>query len=79
MDILAKYAKIAQNNNMVPIVEPEVLINGVHDIHRAHEVSSACLSVLFEELEKKEEIAEHIPKIKEALNLMNLIHSQNEL
>ena len=58
MDILAKYAKIAQNNNMVPIVEPEVLINGVHDIHRAHEVSTACLSVLFEELEKKNVLIE---------------------
>ena len=58
MDILAKYAKIAQNNNMVPIVEPEALINGVHDIHRAHEVSTACLSVLFEELEKKNVLIE---------------------
>ena len=28
MDALAKYAKIAQKNNMVPIVEPEVIMQG---------------------------------------------------
>ena len=30
MDALAQYAKIAQENNMVPIVEPEVLMDGEH-------------------------------------------------
>ena len=34
MEALAKYAKIVQENNMVPIVEPEVLMDGDHTIER---------------------------------------------
>ena len=40
------------------LLSTKVLINGVHDIHEAHEVSTACLSVLFEELEKKNVLIE---------------------
>ena len=32
MEALASYAKTAQKHGMVPIVEPEVLINGEHSI-----------------------------------------------
>ena len=45
---LAKYAKIVQNNNMVPMVEPEVLMDGVHSIDRCYEVTSRSLQSLFE-------------------------------
>lgn len=47
MQALAEYAKIVQNNDMVPIVEPEVLIEGNHSIERCFEVSETTLSTLF--------------------------------
>jgi len=47
MHALAEYAKIVQNNDMVPIVEPEVLIDGNHSIERCFEVSETTLSTLF--------------------------------
>ena len=48
MRALAKYAKIVQNNNMVPMVEPEVLMDGVHSIERCYEVTSQSIKSLFE-------------------------------
>ena len=35
---LARYAAIAQNAGLVPIVEPEILLDGEHDIDRCLEV-----------------------------------------
>ena len=32
---LARYAMICQENGLVPIVEPEILTDGTHDIHRS--------------------------------------------
>ncbi len=52
MQALADYAKIVQKNNMVPIVEPEVLMDGGHSIERCFEVSVNTLSSLFNSLEK---------------------------
>ena len=48
MRALAKYAKVVQNNNMVPMVEPEVLMDGVHPIDRCYEVTCRSLQSLFE-------------------------------
>ena len=48
MKALAKYAKIIQNNNMVPMVEPEVLMDGSHTIDQCYEVTSKSLKSLFE-------------------------------
>ena len=47
---LAKYAALVQEANMVPIVEPEVLMDGNHDINRCFEVTSAVLKECFQEL-----------------------------
>ena len=47
MQALAKYAKIVQNNNMVPMVEPEVLMDGSHTIDQCYEVTSKSLKSLF--------------------------------
>ncbi len=47
---LAKYAKICQDNDIVPIVEPEVLINGTHTMERCYEVTAQNLDILFIEL-----------------------------
>ena len=52
MEALAKYAKIVQENRMVPIVEPEVLMDGNHSIERCLEVTSKTLSALFNYLDK---------------------------
>tara|TARA_Y100000992_G_scaffold256786_1_gene190399 strand:- start:109 stop:945 length:837 start_codon:yes stop_codon:yes gene_type:complete len=47
MEALARYAKIVQENNMVPMVEPEVLMDGNHSIERCYEVTSKSLNTLF--------------------------------
>ena len=47
MEALADYAKIVQNNNMVPMVEPEVLMDGNHSIDDCFEATSRCLDALF--------------------------------
>ena len=52
MEALAKYAKIVQENRMVPIVEPEVLMDGNHSIERCLEVTSKTLSTLFSYLDE---------------------------
>jgi fructose-bisphosphate aldolase, class I len=49
---LARYAALCQETGLVPIVEPEVLMDGDHDLQRCDEVTEATLkrvySVLFE-------------------------------
>ncbi len=52
MDSLAQYAKCAQENGMVPIVEPEVLMDGEHSIDACYDASERSLKSLFEHLEK---------------------------
>jgi fructose-bisphosphate aldolase class I len=47
---LARYAAIAQEAGLVPIVEPEVLMDGDHDIDRCADVSEAYLGRVFAEL-----------------------------
>jgi fructose-bisphosphate aldolase class I len=49
---LAKYALECQKSGLVPIVEPEVLLEGSHSFSQAKEASARILAVLFEELEK---------------------------
>ena len=47
---LARYAALVQEAKMVPIVEPEVLMDGEHDINKCYEVTSAVLKECFKEL-----------------------------
>jgi fructose-bisphosphate aldolase class I len=47
---LARYSALAQEANIVPIVEPEVLMDGPHDIARCFEVTEAALKALYDEL-----------------------------
>jgi fructose-bisphosphate aldolase class I len=47
---LARYAALCQEAQIVPIVEPEVLMDGDHTIDRAEEVTGEVLSVVFREL-----------------------------
>lgn len=53
-EILARYARIVQEMGMVPIVEPEVLLEGKHTIERARVVTEKVLAKLFQALEKHE-------------------------
>ena len=50
---LAKYASIAQQNNMVPIVEPEVIMDGNHSVDQCYDVTKNVLLKLFDLLEKE--------------------------
>jgi len=47
---LARYAAICQAHKIVPIVEPEVLMDGAHDIARCDEVTRLVLHQVFVEL-----------------------------
>jgi fructose-bisphosphate aldolase class I len=47
---LARYAALCQEAQIVPIVEPEVLMDGAHDIARCDEVTREVLRVVFDEL-----------------------------
>jgi fructose-bisphosphate aldolase, class I len=47
---LARYAALCQTAQIVPIVEPEVLMDGDHDIDRCYEVTSRVLNKTFQEL-----------------------------
>ena len=58
MDALADYAKIVQENNMVPIVEPEVLMDGSHSIESCDDATKRCLNTLFESLAEKNVLVE---------------------
>lgn len=48
--LLAEFAKISQGNGMVPIVEPEILMEGVHDIEKCYERTRSILKVVFMKL-----------------------------
>jgi fructose-bisphosphate aldolase class I len=47
---LARYAALCQAAQIVPIVEPEVLMDGAHDIDRCYEVTERVLNKTFQEL-----------------------------
>ena len=47
---LARYAALCQENDIVPIVEPEVLMDGAHSIERCEEVTSLVLESVFHQL-----------------------------
>jgi fructose-bisphosphate aldolase, class I len=49
---LAKYAKICQEHGLVPIVEPEVLIDGNHSIAACYKVTQKVLKAVFVGLKK---------------------------
>src|SRR5712664_279741 len=47
---LARYAALCQDAQIVPIVEPEVLMDGDHDVDRCYEISQRVLNKTFQEL-----------------------------
>ncbi|MBW3560681.1 MAG: fructose-bisphosphate aldolase class I, partial [Proteobacteria bacterium] len=55
---LARYAAICQQEQIVPIVEPEVLMDGAHDIDRCDEVTRWILQTTFQELYEQRVVLE---------------------
>lgn len=53
VNALAEYAALCQQHDIVPIVEPEVLMDGSHDIDVSYQVTINVLKVLFEALSAK--------------------------
>ncbi len=57
---LARYAAICQEAGVVPIVEPEVLLDGDHTIARSAEVTEAVLHEVFHALHRHHVVLEHM-------------------
>ncbi len=51
MHALARYAALCQEEDIVPIVEPEVLMDGDHDTDRCYQVTEWVLKTLYQELD----------------------------
>lgn len=77
---LARYASICQNNGLVPIVEPEILMDGNHSYEESHKVSVNVLSCVYREL-----VRHHVDlectllkpnMVREGVDLCNIINCQ---
>lgn len=51
-NVLARYASICQANGLVPIVEPEILMDGEHDLETAAAVGQDVISEVYKVLGK---------------------------
>ena len=51
--LLADYALVSQKNKLVPIVEPEVIMEGSHNLDTCYEITKRTLEEVFESLSKK--------------------------
>jgi len=69
---LARYAAIVQEAKMVPIVEPEVLMDGVHNINKCYEVTTKVLKECYKELNL------HKVNLKETILKPNMILPGNK-
>lgn len=59
-EMLARYAAVCQDVGIVPIVEPEVLMDGDHDIARCSEVTENVLHSVFHALHQHNVSLEHM-------------------
>jgi len=50
---LARYAALCIEGDLVPIVEPEVIMDGSHTIERCHDVTQRTLTAVFSELREQ--------------------------
>ena len=57
---LARYAALCQEAGIVPIVEPEVLMDGDHTLERCYDVTERTLAALFHELYRERVRSEHL-------------------
>jgi len=59
-DLLVEYAKLSQKNGFVPIVEPEILIDGEHTMSKCETVTTEIQKILFEKLKENGVIFEEL-------------------
>ena len=59
-EMLARYAAVCQSVGIVPIVEPEVLMDGDHEIDRCAEVTEHVLHAVFHALHRHNITLEHM-------------------
>src|SRR6266542_477993 len=59
-EVLARYATICEEQGIVPIVEPEVLIDGDHTLERCYEVTDAVLHAVFHALYRHRAMLEYL-------------------
>lgn len=59
-EMLARYAAVCQSLGIVPIVEPEVLMDGIHDIDRCAVVTEQVLHSVFHALHQHHVTLEHM-------------------
>ena len=59
-EMLARYAAVCQESGVVPIVEPEVLIDGDHSLARCAEVTEAVQKEIFHALHRHHVVLEHM-------------------
>jgi len=57
-EMLARYAAVCQSEGLVPIVEPEVLMDGAHEITRHGEVTEAVQHAVFQALQRHNVVLE---------------------
>ncbi len=57
-EVLARYAAVCQEQGFVPIVEPEVLLDGDHSLERCAEVTEAVLHAVFHALRRNKVMLE---------------------
>jgi fructose-bisphosphate aldolase class I len=57
-DTLARYAAVCQAQGIVPVVEPEVLLDGNHTLQRCADVTEAVLQAVFEALHRHKVVLE---------------------
>ena len=69
---LARFAALSQQAGLVPIVEPEVLMDGSHTIERHFEVTEAMLKIVFQSL------FEHRVKLEAMLLKPNMVLAGSE-
>jgi len=56
--VLARYASVCQEQGIVPIVEPEVLLDGDHSMERCSQVTEAVLQAVFHALQRHKVVLE---------------------
>ena len=73
-EMLARYAAVCQEEGFVPIVEPEVLIDGDHSLERCLEVTEAVLHAVFHALYRHRVTLEYIV-LKPSMVLPGKLHA----
>ncbi|HUX24523.1 MAG TPA: class I fructose-bisphosphate aldolase, partial [Burkholderiales bacterium] len=74
-EMLARYAAVCQGAGIVPIVEPEVLLDGDHSLQRCAEVSEAVLHAVFHALHRHQVVLEWM-LLKPSMVLPGKAHAQ---